>query len=111
MKECIFTFPVGIAMQKDSIYLGYVNRGIRLLIEGGFVGKWFVDTLESVGHVELSDGSGFSSTFTPFRLSDLKGHFVLAGISASVCLIAFSLEVAFRFLSRRQFGQKGDFYY
>ena len=101
MKECLFTFPVGITLQKDSLYTEYVNEGIQLVVESGLMGKWFQDTLDQVGKVRFTDDL-IDGDVEALKREDLLGHFLLASIMGTFSLLTFISELVYNIIIARR---------
>lgn len=93
LKEQIYSGALAFFMPKHTPWRLRLSQGIRGLVEGGLVDKWYSDIMTTGS--SRSGSSSINLTLTknqPLSLSNLQGPFLLLVLGLLLALVAFVTE-------------------
>lgn len=108
LKEQIYSGALAFFLPKHTPWRVRLSQGIRGLVEGGLVDKWYSDIMD-IGTSGSGGGGGRSIDLNqnrnkPLSLSDLQGPFLLLSLGLLLAVVAFVTETlaVLKLCSRRR---------
>lgn len=93
LKEQIYSGALAFFMPKHTPWRLRLSQGIRGLVEGGLVDKWYNDIMTTGSSRSSSSRVGLTPTKNkPLSLSNLQGPFFLLVLGLLLALVAFMTE-------------------
>ncbi|KAG7172891.1 Glutamate receptor ionotropic, delta-2-like 22 [Homarus americanus] len=90
MKEQIYEGNLAFIFQKNTPWRTAFNKGLRRLLESGFIQKWQKDIMEEYSRSQAKDGQG--SVPRPLSVGHLQGAFFILVLGVVCAGLVFTVE-------------------